>query len=125
MYRVKVSRDETGAWIASVPRVAGCHTHGRSLGEVKRRIREALSLWVDDAERAELDLDVELPPGIRRRIDEARSSRREAERAAEAAWTASAKAVKELTERSGLSLRDAAELVGLSHQRVHQIASGS
>ncbi len=53
-YRVVIERDETGAWIARVPGLRGCHTYGRTLNEVRRRIREALSLWVDDAETAEL-----------------------------------------------------------------------
>jgi predicted RNase H-like HicB family nuclease len=56
-YTVKIERDESGAWIARVPEVPGCHTYGRSLRQAKHRIREALSLWVDDADRAELHFD--------------------------------------------------------------------
>ena len=30
-YEVRLSRDENGAWLAKVPSVPGCHTHGRSI----------------------------------------------------------------------------------------------
>ena len=54
-YRVVFERDESGAWIVTVPSVRGCHTYGRSLHQTRTRIREALALWVDDAETAELE----------------------------------------------------------------------
>jgi predicted RNase H-like HicB family nuclease len=51
-YEVNYQRDEMGWWVASVPTVQGCHTQGRTIEETRRRIREALSLFVEDAERA-------------------------------------------------------------------------
>jgi predicted RNase H-like HicB family nuclease len=123
MYSVKISRDETGAWTASVPSVPGCHTYGRSLRAAKRRIREALSLWVDDADKAELRFRLDLPPSIRHEIDQLIEARRRADAAARHAAVASRRTVRRLLERSGLSTRDAAELVGLSHQRVQQLLS--
>jgi predicted RNase H-like HicB family nuclease len=59
MYTVKIERDETGAWIARVPEVPGGHTHGRTLREAERRIREALSLRVEGADRADLEIHVQ------------------------------------------------------------------
>jgi predicted RNase H-like HicB family nuclease len=53
-YHVKYTRDESGWWQASVHGVAGCHTQGKTLAEAKLRIREALMLFVDDAETAQL-----------------------------------------------------------------------
>ena len=53
-YQVELARDKGGWWVASVPAVPGAHTQGRSIAEAKNRIREALSLWVDDARQAEL-----------------------------------------------------------------------
>jgi predicted RNase H-like HicB family nuclease len=41
-YRVLYELDESGHWIATVPRVKGCHSYGRSLSEARSRIREAL-----------------------------------------------------------------------------------
>ena len=48
-YRVSYERDELGWWVASVRGVRGCHTQGRTVDEARRRIREALELFVDDA----------------------------------------------------------------------------
>ena len=54
-YTVTYERDEGPRWrVASVREVAGCHTQGRTVAEARRRIREALDLWVDDAETAEI-----------------------------------------------------------------------
>src|SRR5436309_356773 len=63
-YRVIFERDESGAWIARVPSVRGCHTHGRTLEQARRRLREALGLWVDDADTAELVEDIRLPARV-------------------------------------------------------------
>jgi predicted RNase H-like HicB family nuclease len=52
-YEVVYQRDETGWWQARVPQIPGCHTQGRTVEEARRRIREALSLFVDDTDTAE------------------------------------------------------------------------
>ena len=65
-YVVRYGRDPTGVWIASVSKVRGCHTHGRTLDQARERIREALGLFVDDADRAKLVDQVQLPPSARR-----------------------------------------------------------
>jgi predicted RNase H-like HicB family nuclease len=116
-----VSRDESGAWIARVVGVPGCHSYGRTLRQVRTRIREALSLWVDDAESAELVYEIRLPAGVRqqlRRVSTSRARATEAQREAQAALGLTALG---MVEGQGLSLRDAAELMGLSHQRVQQL----
>jgi predicted RNase H-like HicB family nuclease len=55
-YRVAYERDESGWWVATVRGVRGCHTQGRTVDEARRRIREALGLFVDDARRASASL---------------------------------------------------------------------
>jgi predicted RNase H-like HicB family nuclease len=60
-YRVTYERDESGWWVASVRGMRGCHTQGRTVDEGRRRIREALALFVDDARRAAIVDDVKLP----------------------------------------------------------------
>ena len=120
-YRVVVGRDESGAWIARVPDVPGCHTHGQTLRQVRGRVREALSLWVEDADRAELSFDVRLPAALRAHVRSATAVRERAAKAQEEAQEGLATAAKELTGTHGLSLRDAAALMGLSHQRVQQL----
>lgn len=56
-YQVHLERDEeSGWWIVTVPSVPGCLTQAPTSEDVVPRIREALSLFVDDAETAPLEL---------------------------------------------------------------------
>jgi predicted RNase H-like HicB family nuclease len=118
-YRVVYELDESGHWIATVPRVKGCHTYGRSLSEARARVREALGLFVDDAARAHLEDEIRLPAEMRRLVVSFRAARGRAERERKHAEAAA----RRLAER--LCRRDAAELLSISHQRVQQIAEGS
>lgn len=124
-YRIVLERDEAGAWIARVPSVRGCHTYGRTLDQARRRIREALSLWVDDAEKAELVESVRLPAEVRRTLERTRAARMRAERERNRAQRATADAATTLVGDLNIGLRDAAELLGLSHQRVQQLVAGA
>ena len=124
-YRVVFERDESGAWIARVPAVRGCHTYGRTIDQARRRIREALGLWVDDAETAELVEEIRLPTHLLRAIRESRAARTRAEKERTNAQTATAATARALVNELHLGLRDAAELLGLSHQRVQQLVRSS
>jgi predicted RNase H-like HicB family nuclease len=115
-YRVVYELDESAHWIATVPRVKGCHTYGRSLSEARSRVREALGLFVNDAARARLVDDVRLPADMRRLVVSFRVARERAERE----WKQADAAARRLAAR--LSRRDAAELLNISHQRVQQLA---
>ncbi len=123
-YGVVLERDESGAWLARVPSVPGCHTYGRSLEQARARIREALDLWIDDASRAELRFDVRLPSRVREELRRAKDARDRSARAQKSASDAVSRAARDLTGQLGLSLRDAAELLGISHQRVQQLLAG-
>jgi predicted RNase H-like HicB family nuclease len=46
-FTVVLERDEDGLYVASIPTLKGCHTQGKSLDEVMRRIREAAELWIE------------------------------------------------------------------------------
>jgi DNA-directed RNA polymerase specialized sigma24 family protein len=86
-------------------------------------VQEALSLWVDDAPSAELEFQYHLPKDWR---DVASGYKRARARAADAEAQAQALATAaafELIDGGQLSMRDAAELLGLSHQRVQQLVS--
>ena len=123
-YRVVIERDESGAWIARVPSVRGCHSHGRTLDQARRRLREALGLWVDDADSAELIEQVRLPARVRTAISRSRTARRQAKRERDRAQLAMKAAAETLVEEVGLGLRDAGELLEISHQRVQQLVKG-
>lgn len=120
-YRVILERDESGAWIARVPRIRGCHTYGRTLEQARRRIREALGLWVEDANTAELVEEVHLPAEARDAIRRSRRARKAAEEGRVEAQAATTEAARTLVQRLDLGVRDAGELLGLSHQRVQQL----
>jgi len=120
-YRVVYELDESGHWIATVPTVRGCHTYGRSIHETRERIREALGLFVRGADRARLVDDIRLPAGVRSLLARQRDARSRAEREQQRASAVVFRAAAALTEQLGLSLRDAGELLGVSHQRVQQL----
>jgi predicted RNase H-like HicB family nuclease len=123
-YKVVLERDERGAWLARVPSVRGCHTYGRTLDQARRRIREALELWVDDAANAELEEEIHLPQPARAAIRRTRAARARVERDREEANAETLATARVLVEDLALGLRDAAELLGISHQRVQQLVRG-
>jgi predicted RNase H-like HicB family nuclease len=119
---VTYERDESGWWVASVRGMRGCHTQGRTVDETRRRIREALALFVDDARKAPTVDDVKLPTAATRAIQAYASLRKKADEEDRRASRAARRAVRVLrTGRLKMSARDAARLLGLSHQRVHQL----
>lgn len=124
-YRVVYERDESGAWIARVPRVPGCHTYGRTIEQARRRIHEALGLWVDNARDVELVDEIRLPRRAEAIIRRTQAAREQSRAAHEEARAATAAAARMLVDDLDLSLRDAAELLGLTRQRVQQVVSSS
>lgn len=120
-YTVVYERDENGWWLAYVPAIPGCHTQGRTIDQARRRIREALSLWVDDAEDATLIDDVKLPVDIGHTVGEYQEAKGQAERERTRAQNLSIRAARALIIDMHLSVRDAADVLGISHQRVQQL----
>ena len=48
-FKVIIEQDEDGYFVASVPALPGCHTQAKSIAELRKRIREAISLCLDVA----------------------------------------------------------------------------
>ena len=48
-FKIIVEQDEDGYFIASVPALPGCHTQAKTLPELKERIKEAISLCLEEA----------------------------------------------------------------------------
>ena len=96
-----------------------CHTYGRTLRQAEVRIREALALWLDrDPDR--LEITPEWPPELIEVATRVSCARRAAAESARAAGATTTKAAKKL-DRMGLSRRDTADVLGISHQRVQQL----
>jgi predicted RNase H-like HicB family nuclease len=122
-YHVTYERDECGWWVASVRGLRGCHTQGRTVDEARRRIVEAMKLFVDNAHSAKIVDDVKLPASAKKAIRAYATLRRKAELEDRRAVLAARRAVRLLRGgRLRMSARDAARALGLSHQRVHQLA---
>jgi len=123
-YTVRYERHEDGWWTAEIPAVQGCLTQGRTIAQCRRRIREALALFVDEAvaRKATLVDDVRLGGGVTRVVRRVAAARRKADAVQAKVQQDTRAAVKELTGRLGLSVRDAAEVLEISYQRVQQLA---
>ena len=125
-YTVRYERDrDSGWWVAQVKEAPAAITQGRTIAEARRRIREALALAIDDdraAEKAELVDEVKLPTDARRALERARADRKRLADETKRAQATTAIAVQKLVRRVGLSVRDAGDLLGISHQRVQQLA---
>lgn len=114
---------DDNAWNVRVKGLTGCQTYGRSIRQAQSRIREALGLWLD-TDSEQLRIRDQFPAALASVADEVVRARSAAERAGAKAQQQTVEAVKSLTGL-GLSRRDAAELLGLSHQRVHQLLEAS
>jgi predicted RNase H-like HicB family nuclease len=124
-YTVTYERDERGLWVAHVKGVAACHTQGRTIAQARDRIREALALFDEHADKAQLEDDVRLPNDVNRLVNAQRSARSKQEAVEAELRVLNVKAARVLTKQVGLSLRDAGELLGASQESVRQWVEAS
>jgi predicted RNase H-like HicB family nuclease len=121
-YTAVFARGRDGVWeveLVDEPRV---HTFGRTLVKARTYIREATAAWFDaDVEAFDIVEDVRLPKTVKDRVARAVRERERAQAAQESALTTTRQAAEALVRTGHLSTRDAAELLGLSHQRVQQL----
>jgi hypothetical protein len=114
---VTLERDG-GQWILTVPAIPGCHTYGPSLSTSLVRLRDALRLFRPGDASLEITLEPIGELGERlREVDAARAALAVAEDRRRLAMSAALAQVVAL----GISRRDAATLLGISHQRVQQL----
>ena len=124
-YTAVYSREPDGAWIVYVRgHRHEIHSFARSLRRARENIRDALSLWYDDARSATIVDRVELEPALEEELVETEELARLHSDVSRRLAAKRRRAVRVL-QKSGLGTRDIAELLELSQQRVSQIARGT
>ena len=121
-YTAVYSREPDGAWIVYIRgHRHEIHTFARSLRRARENIRDALSLWYDDAETATIVDRVELEPELVEEVAETEELARLHSELSQKLAEKRRRTVR-LLQESGMGTRDIAELLALSQQRVSQIA---
>ncbi|MDA8280632.1 MAG: type II toxin-antitoxin system HicB family antitoxin [Actinomycetota bacterium] len=120
-YTARLEREKDGLWTVELDEEPRVHTWGKTIEQALTRMREAAALWFQtDEGQIELVPRPVLPKSASRTIDQARQARAHARDADRLAVERTRKAAEALTAR-GISMRDAAVILGISHQRVHQL----
>jgi predicted RNase H-like HicB family nuclease len=109
------------AWLVEIAEEPPCHSWGRTLSAAHSNIRDALALWLDQSpDSFEIRDDVRLPQELEHQLSAVRQYKTALERFQHTLTQLTAQTAQALT-RSGLSMRDAGRLMGLSHQRIDQL----
>lgn len=124
-YTAVYSREPDGAWVVYIRgHRHEIHSFARSLRTARENIRDALSLWYDDAGSATIVDRVELEPALEEELAETEELARLHSDVSRKLAAKRRRAVQVL-QKKGLGTRDIAELLELSQQRVSQIARGT
>jgi predicted RNase H-like HicB family nuclease len=110
-----------GWWAVHVPEVPGVFTQARRLDQAEAMVRDALALMLEVPEDS---FDVELHPLVAPEAEEALAWLEKAkaeQRDAQAAVTEAAINAAKVLVGSGLTIRDAGRIMGVSFQRVDQL----
>ncbi len=112
-----------GWWAISVLEVPRVHTQARRLDQVESMARDAIALLLDVPENS-FDVVVKplLPRSLQAEVERVRRLREKADSIQREATAASAEAVLDLAARGHLTVRDIGRILGISHQRVDQLA---
>ena len=120
-YTARLEREKDGRWSVELDEEPRVHTWGKTVEQALARMREAAALWFETEEdQIELVPRPVLPNATGRTVEQARQAREQARNADRLALEQTRKAAAALTSR-GISMRDAAAILGISHQRVHQL----
>ena len=63
-YTVTFEQDEDGVYIADVPALPGCHSHGYTLEEAEKNIQEAILCFLEGLQIVGEEIPVEEPPPV-------------------------------------------------------------
>ena len=120
---------ENDSWLAQVDEIPEVHTFAATLGKAREYVIDALALWLNvsvNSLKGHVEFaPAELPTATRNLVDNAIAFRELAESAAHTAPQIMSEAAFALVRETHLSMRDAGELLGVSHQRIQQLLSGT
>lgn len=121
IYTARLDRDKDGRWSVELEEDPRVHTWGKTVQQALTRMREAAALWFQtDEDDIELVPHLVLPKSTGQTVEQARQAREQARNADRLAVERTRKAAVALSAR-GISMRDVAAVLGISHQRVHQL----
>jgi predicted RNase H-like HicB family nuclease len=128
-FEVTYDRDDNHRWFVRCPEVPGAHSHGRTLASARSNIREAIALVLDLPDDTDFDLTEVIrvsDTALQSALNHARDLRQRARELDEQSQAATMEAVAASDDsEDSIGMRDIAELLGISHQRVQQLAAGS
>jgi predicted RNase H-like HicB family nuclease len=124
-YQVQCWRDEGGWWIIDVPEVPAVVSEARRLDQVAPMATDAIALTLDtDPGAVSVEVCPQLDPQRRELVESFAQDSRAAEDARGAAAQAAAQVRGDVAALigTGLTAREVAHLLGISPQRVSQLA---
>jgi len=110
-------------WAVEVPEIHGLYTQVKRLGQVADTVREAAALLTDEPIEAVIVRAV-LPDNLQTIVDQVRREAAEAETAQRRAAEDTRALVARLRSQ-GYSVRDVGTVLGVSPQRVSQLAAST
>lgn len=126
-YHATFELDQSGEWLAQIDEIPEVHTFGRTLGKAQEYVLDALALWLNvpvaHVKGSVIFHETILPSNIQQTIDDAVATRELAFAATNNANEFLANAAVALVDGARLSMRDAARILGVSHQRVQQLVA--
>ncbi len=115
--------DEDGeTWLVHLAEDERAHTYGRTFGRARDSIWEVAALWFQ-VDTTELEIQDRFPSAYQEAIDELDGARAQLAENQSAVAERTRDAVRLLRSWSNASERDIAKMIGLSHQRVHQLVT--
>lgn len=124
-YRIEFTRNDDGAWTASVDGSGGAIARGQSFRHVRHRAEQVFVRSVPAAAGGKVDLVLHLPAPMQEALRRASASRAIAAEALRLADEATAVAAALLVRECGMTMADAAQALGLSRRHLQLLLSGA
>lgn len=119
--RIEATASREGKWWEINLPGLGTRTAARKLADVQEMAEECAALWLDvEPDTLEVHVRIDLPEDVRSEWEQARTTAERA-RTEESAAAELSRAVVRRLRADGYTYAEAAQLLGLSKQRVHQL----